>query len=301
MANLPFVLTLIGPDRPGSLPPEMAALAAAELSDGGAEVGALDWLCEAVACDIPFGGLEPVQAETIVRARFPDTALDIAAQPAEGRRKRLLLADMESTIITRELIDELARLAGIGEQIAAITRRSMRGEIDFAQSLRERVAMLAGRPDSLLAEVEPLIELMPGARQMVATMRAAGARTVLVSGGFDRFASIAARLAGFDAFHANHLETAGGALTGRVAEPILDRQGKRAILAEEAARLGLAPAETAAIGDGANDIAMLQSAGLGVAYHAKPAVAAAARYRLEQADLTGLLYFQGYRARDFKV
>lgn len=289
------VLTLIG----GPLP-EIAAAATALLREAGATVADADWLAPGIACDIGFAGGDPAAIEAAVGERLAGAAIDFAVQASAGRRKRLLLADMESTIITRELIDELAALAGLGETIAAITGRSMRGEVDFAQSLRERVAMLAGQPEALLARVDALIEPMPGARTLVRTMGASGARTALVSGGFDRFAAIVAADCGFDEFHANRLDVAEGRLTGKVAEPILDRAGKRALLTRMAADLGLPLAATAAIGDGANDVAMLQSAGLGVAFRAKPAVVAAVKVHLNHADLTGLLYLQGYRAEEFK-
>ena len=207
---------------------------------------------------------------------------------------------MESTIITAELLDELAAFLGIADKIAPITARSMRGEIEFAQSLRERVSLLAGQPDTVLESVVKRIELMPGARRLVQTMRAGGAYTALVSGGFDHFAAIVAKTCGFDEYHANRLVIVGGKITGQIAEPILDRDGKANMLKRLAANRGIALESTAAIGDGANDIAMLQAASLGVAFHGKPAVAAAARYKLEHSDLTGLLYLQGYRSRDFR-
>jgi|SRR5579872_6015191 len=290
------VLTLIGA---GGLP-EVAIAAAKLLGEIGATTTGPDWLAPGIACDIAFAGADPTKVEAALRARFAGAALDLAVQESTGRRKRLLLADMESTIITRELIDEIAHFAGLGEIIAAITMRSMRGEVDVAQSLRERVAMLAGQPESILQRAEGLIELMPGAKTLVRTMRAHGARTVLVSGGFDRFARIAASECGFDEFHANRLEVADGKLTGKVGEPIIDRAGKLAALKRIAADLGLPIGATAAIGDGANDIGMLQAAGLGVAFRAKPAVVAAVRIRLDHGDLTGLLYMQGYRTEEFK-
>ena len=290
------VLTLIG----ASGLPEIAGAAAKMLGEIGAKSTGPDWLAPGIACDIPFAGVDSTTVEAALRARFAGAPIDFAVQESAGRRKRLLLADMESTIITRELIDEIANLAGLGEVIAAITLRSMRGEVEIAQSLRERVAMLAGQPESILQRVDGLIELMPGARALVRTMRANGARTVLVSGGFDRFARIAASDCGFDEFHANRLEVAGGKLTDKVAEPILDRAGKLATLKRIAADLGLPLAAAAAVGDGANDIGMLQAAGLGVAFRAKPAVVAAVRIRLDHGDLTGLLYMQGYRAEEFK-
>ena len=293
-----YVLTLMGPGLAAT--PSITAVAGTILRDAGASVAAPDWLAPGQACDINFSGAQPARMEAAVRAGLAAAELDIAVQPSVGRRKKLLVADMESTIITRELLDELAALGGCGAQVAAITERSMRGEIDFARSLRERAAMLAGQPVALLERVMALIELTAGARQLVRTMRAHGAWTVLASGGFDWFAARVAAECGFDEFHANRLESAQGKLTGTIAEPILDGAGKQAILASLAADRGLPLPATAAIGDGANDIAMLQIAGLGVAFHAKPAVAAAARFRLDQTDLTGLLYLQGYRIEEIK-
>ena len=292
------VLTLIGAGLAGSDGAE--ARAGAILRELGASVSGTDWLTPEVACDIRFAGASPTRVEAAVRAGLGAVDLDMAVQPTAGRRKRILVADMESTIITRELLDELAALAGLGAPVAAITRRSMRGEIDFAQSLRERVAMLAGQPIGLLERVATLIEPTAGARRLVRTMRANGAWTVLVSGGFESFATIVSAQCGFDEFHANRLGTAQGKLAGTVGEPILDRAGKQAILIGLAADRSLPLTEVAAIGDGANDIDMLQVAGLGVAFHAKPAVIAAARYRLDHADLTGLLYLQGYRSEEFR-
>lgn len=292
------VLTLIGAGPAGSHPAE--AVARAILREVGATVSGTDWLAPEIACDINFEGAQPACVEVAVRAGLRAADLDIAVQPSAGRRKKLLVADMESTIITRELLDELAALVGLGAPVAAITRRSMRGEIDFAQSLRERVAMLAGQPVGLLERVATLIEPTAGARRLVRTMRAGGAWTVLVSGGFDSFAAIVSAQCDFDEFHANRLGIAQGKITGAVGDPILDRAGKQAILAGLAADRGLPLADVAAIGDGANDMGMLQIAGLGVAFHAKPAVIAAARYRLDHADLTGLLYLQGYRSEEFR-
>ena len=292
------VLTLIA--GPGTeLEEPVIAAARATIKEAGAEPGALSWLSPATACDIPFGGAEPRSVELALRPRLAGLRVDLAAQPAERRRKRLLLADMESTIVTRELTDELAALAGMGERIAAMTAASMRGEIDFAGSLRARIALLKGQPAALLERVKELVELSPGARALVQTMKAHGARTALVSGGFDIFTAIAAPACGFDEHHANHLILSGGELRGEVAEPILDRFAKRAILERLASELAATPAEAAAIGDGANDIPMIEAAGLGVAYRGKPKVAAAARFRLDHADLTGLLYLQGYRSEEF--
>ena len=292
------VLTLMGPDLAAT--PSITAVAGTILRDAGATVAATDWLAPGKACDIMFLAAQPARVEAAVRDGLASADLDFAIQPIAGRRKQLLVADMESTIITRELLDELARLAGHGAEVAAITERSMRGEIDFARSLRERVAMLAGQPIALLDRVTALIELTAGARSLVRTMRAHGAWTVLVSGGFDAFAARVAADCGFHEFRANRLESAQGKLTGTVAEPILDGERKRDILVKLAADRGLRLPATAAVGDGANDIGMLQIAGLGVAFHAKPAVTAAARFRLDRSDLTGLLYLQGYRCEDIK-
>ena len=295
-----YVLTLIdGSPAPG-LDQQALSTLCAPLEAAGAVVGSPIWLAPGAACDIPFDGIEPIVAEQIIRRSLGNAAIDLAAQNASGRRKMILVADMESTIVTAELLDELAASLGIAEAIAPITARSMRGEIEFAQSLRERVSLLADRPEAVLEPIAARIELMAGARQLVQTMRAGGAYTALVSGGFDCFAAIVAKTCGFDEFHANHLGVANGKITGQVAEPILDRSSKATILERLAVDRGIPLESTAAIGDGANDIAMLQIAGLGAAYHGKPAVAAAARFRLNHSDLTGLLYLQGYHSREFK-
>ena len=294
------VLTLIAGSRVLGFDDHAVSTLCTPLIEAGAIVGSPIWLEPKLACDIPFDGVEPAAAERAVRQRLGGRAIDLVAQSASGRRKKILVADMESTIVTGELLDELAASLGMSARIAPITARSMRGEIEFAQSLRERVSLLAGQPDAVLESVVERIELMPGARRLVRTMRAAGAHTALVSGGFDCFAAIAAKACGFDEYQANRLVIASGRITGEVAEPILDRDAKRAILERLAAAGGIPLESTAAIGDGANDIAMLQAAGLGVAFHGKPAVAAAARYRLDHSDLTGLLYLQGYHSREFK-
>jgi phosphoserine phosphatase len=235
-----------------------------------------------------------------LRAAMDGAAIDAVTQPAAGRRKKLLLADMDSTLIGQECIDELAGRVGIGERVADITERAMRGEIAFEPALRERVALLAGLPEAVIAEVlESRISLTPGARTLVQTMRAAGAYAAIVSGGFTQFTgAIAARL-GFHEHRANQLLIEDGSLTGKVAEPILGRGAKLATLHELTARLGLRPHQTLAVGDGANDLAMLGEAGLGVAYRAKPAVAAAAHARIDHGDLTALLYAQGFRRAEF--
>jgi phosphoserine phosphatase len=230
-------------------------------------------------------------------ARHP---IDICAQPLAHRRKRLLVADMDSTIIDRECLDELAAFAGVGAEVQAITERAMRGEVEFAPALRERVAMLEGLAESELERCyAERINLNPGARTLVRTMAANGARCVLVSGGFDVFTHKVAGEAGFHLDRSNRLVAANGRLTGAVEEPVLGREAKLDALIEEAAAAGVDLIDTLAVGDGANDLDMIRAAGLGVAYRAKPIVAAEADARVDHADLTALLYFQGYSAVDF--
>lgn len=226
--------------------------------------------------------------------------IDMAVQPAPGRKKRLLIADMDSTMIGQECIDELADMAGIGAHVAAITARAMNGELDFEDALRERVALLAGLDAAVIGQVlAERITHAPGGRALVATMKATGAHTVLVSGGFTAFTSAVAAGLGFHEERANTLEIADGRLTGRVIEPILGRQAKVDALEEISARLGLTPEDAIAVGDGANDLGMLHRAGTGVALHAKPAVAAECEIRVNHGDLTALLYLQGYAAVEF--
>ena len=233
-----------------------------------------------------------------VRAALDGAAIDAIATPAAGRRKRLLIADMDSTIVTGETLDELADFAGLKDRIAAITARAMNGELDFKAALRERVAMLKGLPVDALERTWQRVRLTRGARELVATMRAHGAYTALVSGGFSFFTGRVAALCGFDMHRSNVLLDDGTALTGLVAEPILDRDTKLATLTGLAGERGLEPSATLAVGDGANDLDMLRAAGLGVAFRAKPIVAAEARARVDHADLRALLFAQGYRGEE---
>jgi phosphoserine phosphatase len=290
------VLTLIAP--PGQLSPALLGRARDALSALGADFGAPDWLAEAEAVDLPFSRLDPDQAVAAARGALEGESVDAIAQPAEGRRKSLLIADMDSTIVTSETLDELAAYAGLKDRVAEITRRSMNGELDFAAALRERVAMLKGlKLDALRATWEQT-RLMPGAKELVRTMSANGAHCALASGGFTFFTGRVAAICGFQSHHANTLMDNGSALSGKVAEPIFDRDSKLATLTRLAAEKGLPMSATLAVGDGANDLAMIGAAGLGVAYRAKPIVAHAARARVDHADLRALLYVQGYRAAE---
>jgi phosphoserine phosphatase len=292
------VLTLIA--RPGS--DDLIGGAVEELRSALEAAGSPDWLAPGQACDIAF---RPTHAASLYDARqllgrmTEALPIDAAMQPLEARRKRLLVADMDSTIIEQECLDEIALLAGIGPQIAAITERAMRGELNFETALRERVGLLKGFPLSRLGEVlAHAITLTPGARALTATMRAHGGRCVLVSGGFTFFTGAVAAMAGFDAHFGNSFVVEDGAITG-VADPILGQDAKLATLKAEAAALGIATSEAMAVGDGANDLAMLKAAGLGVAFHAKPLVAREAAARIDHGDLTSLLFLQGYRQADF--
>jgi phosphoserine phosphatase len=256
----------------------------------------------AVAVDIPFtpGGADDQAVAVRLRSALKDLPVDVVVQPLTNRRKRLFVADMDSTMIEQECIDELADYVGLKAHVAAITERAMRGEIAFEPALRERVALLKGLPLAVVDEViTKRITLTPGGRTLLATMRANGARTCLVSGGFTHFTGRVAALAGFDEHRGNALIIEDGKLTGRVQEPVLGRDAKLATLIELRDRVGLSAADTLAAGDGANDIPMLEAAGLGVAFHAKPKVAEAAQARIDHGDLTALLYLQGYARADF--
>lgn len=258
----------------------------------------IDWLAPGVACDLILPGL-PGDAEAAageLRAR----GFDLAVQPAMGRRKALLLADMDSTMIGQECIDELADAAGVGGRVAAITARAMNGELDFHEALIERVGLLSGLPEATIAEVlAARITDAAGAATLVATMRANGAWTALVSGGFTDFTGPIADRLGFDEHRANTLLSEDGVLTGHVALPVLGRQAKLDALIEIAAERGITPADAVVVGDGANDLDMIRAAGMGVALHAKPSVAAQAPIRIDHGDLTALLYLQGYGIEEF--
>lgn len=239
-------------------------------------------------------------ARAALAAELADAGVDWCLQPTAGRRKKLLVADMDSTIINVECLDELADFAGLKAEISAITERAMRGELAFEGALRERVAMLKGLPVTALQQAyDERVRLNPGARTLVRTMSANGARCVLVSGGFSFFTGRVAQACLFHAHRGNTLIEADGVLTGGVGDPILGREAKLAALQEESAAKALPLSAAIALGDGANDLAMIEAAGLGVAYRAKPIVAEKADARIDHTDLTTLLYFQGYEQDAF--
>jgi phosphoserine phosphatase len=291
------VLTVIAPLESPLSTAEGARVREA-LEAVGAETLPGAWLAPGQALDIRFDGVASEQAEAAARGALAGPR-DVIAQPVAGRQKQLLVADMDSTIVTTETLDELAGFAGLKPKIAEITARAMNGELDFAQALRARVAMLQGLDAGALEATWQATEITPGAATLVATMRANGAFCALVSGGFTFFTGRVRAKLGFDLEQANTLDLADGRLAGTVAEPILDRDAKLATLRHLCAGRGLPLSAACTVGDGANDLPMLLAAGLGVAFRAKPMVAAAARARLDHADLTGLLFAQGYRAGQF--
>ena len=283
----------------------LAAPARADLSEAHLDplrrdwqAGARRWLAKGVAAEFPVPA-RPADFDAHADA-LRAQGFDLAIQPMQGRRKALLLADMDSTMIGQECIDELAAEAGVGPRVADITARAMNGELNFHEALVERVGLLAGLPETVIGKVlDQRITLAPGGATLIATMRAQGAYTVLVSGGFTAFTGVIGQRLGFDEHRANTLLAEGGLLTGHVALPILGREAKLEALNEVSARLGITPAQAMAVGDGANDLAMIEAAGAGVALHAKPVVAAQAQIRIDHADLTALLYLQGYAADEF--
>ncbi|ANG96172.1 phosphoserine phosphatase SerB [Brucella pseudogrignonensis] len=291
-----LVATLIANPAKASLIPSLGIKASAAVNASG-----LYWLADGIACDIPLAsGLSHEEADQALRSSLDGAPVDVVVQEQESRRKKILIADMDSTMIQQECIDELAEEAGLREHVAAITARAMNGEIEFEPALRERVALLKGLPLSVIDKViSTRISLMPGGVELVRTMRKHGAYTALVSGGFTSFTRRVAEMIGFNEDRANTLLHDGAHLSGAVSDPILGREAKVEKLVEIADRLGLTPQDAIAVGDGANDLGMIQLAGTGVALHAKPAVAAQAKVRIDHGDLTALLYIQGYRKSDF--
>ena len=291
-----FVATLVANPSNPVLTPALAEEAAAAVDASG-----LYWLADGVACDIALkDSANPDWQEALLRGVIGDAPIDVVVQNAETRRKKLLIADMDSTMIGQECIDELAAEAGLKDKVAAITARAMNGEIAFEPALIERVSLLKGLPLSVVGEViEKRITLTPGGLELIATMKAKGYYTALVSGGFTVFTGPIAATLGFHENRANILIEKDGHLTGAVAEPILGKQAKVDALVDITTKLGISTADALAVGDGANDLGMLHLAGAGVALHAKPVVSAQVKIRIDHADLTALLYIQGYRKTDF--
>ena len=288
-----FTATLIGDGlRAGDL-----SVATDRLAAAGCAPGSAAWLDADVAADIVFDR-DAASARGALEDAF--AGVDVVVQPTATRRKALIVADMDSTMITVECIDELADYAGIKAEVAAVTEAAMRGELDFEAALDARVALLEGLDEGVIAQcLAERVRIMPGAKALVRTMRAHGAQAVLVSGGFTRFAEPVAAEIGFDRAIANVLLVAHGRLTGRVAKPIVGSAAKEETLLAAIAARGIAADAALAVGDGANDLAMIRRAGLGVAYHAKPIVAAAAGARVDHGDLGALLYAQGYRREEW--
>lgn len=293
------VLTLIAAPHGPVLDDALAAELRRALAGLGADAGGVDWLSPQRAFDIPFGNLAPEQADAVARTLVQGKAVDVVAQGQDGRRKMLLVADMDSTMVTGETLDELADFAGIKDRIAAITARAMNGEIGFEAALKERIGLLNGLPAAALEETWKRVEYTGGAHTLVRTMKANGAYAVLVSGGFRFFTSRVREECGFDVDLANEFIFTDGKLTG-VQEPILGRETKLATLISSAAQRQIPLSLAVAVGDGANDLDMIRAAGLGVAFHAKPVVAAEARVRVDHGDLIALLYAQGYRDSEFQ-
>jgi len=280
------VLTLIAAGGLGNVAPHLARRLGGDVT----------WLAPDHAADIFFDA-DPATPAPLLAGL--GGGIDAIVQPAADRRKALLVADMEATTIENEMLDEMADLIGVKDRVAAITRRAMNGELDFAASLRARVALFAGQPETLLAAAAKRIRFTPGAATLVRTMRRDGARAVLVSGGFGAISKEVREALGFERDYANALLVDGGTITGAVREPILDAAGKAAVLRRCADEFGVSMARTMTVGDGANDLPMLEAAGIGIAYHAKPQVEARIAHRVNHADLTALLYCQGYRISEF--
>jgi phosphoserine phosphatase len=294
----PVLSLIVDPARP-RLNDDLAGRAIAALAAAGVAALRPDWLAPGIACDIALPATDAKAARTAAAAALADEPVDVNVVPSEGRRKALLVADMDATMVAGETLDEMAALAGVADRVVPITERAMRGEIGFREAVIARIALLAGRPADIIDGVLANLAYTPGGGTLVATMRRHGALCALVSGGFDAFTAPVAAALGFDRHAGNRLLVEDGRLTGQAAEPILGRDAKRDLLCALAAERGIDPSQAIAVGDGANDIPMIESAGLGVAFRAKPAARAAADAAIDHGDLTALLYLQGYRISEF--
>ncbi len=294
------ILTIVAARSAGPLATGDVRRVRDALAELGGTTGRARWLALGAACALPVDGLAARAVERAALDGLAGRAIDVIAMPAAWQPPALMVADMDATIVDAESLDELALEAGIKDRVAPITESAMRGEIDFTSALRARVALLEGLDAAAIPSTLRRLRLMPGARTLVRTLKAHGVRTVLVSGGFSCFVTPMGARAGFDRTVANRLIVSGGKITGTVAEPILDKNAKRAILQEEARAMRVPFARTIAIGDGANDIPMLRQAGFGIAYHGKPAAAQAAKARIRHGDLTVVLFALGIPANAFK-
>jgi phosphoserine phosphatase len=295
-----YVVTLTSDPTAAKLTTDIVNAAHDALEQAGAEAAEPDWLAPEIACDIAFNSERLEAAVNALPKALSAAPVDHAVQPIAGRRKKLLVADMESTIIENEMVDELGELLGIGPKVADITRRAMNGDIPFRTALAERIALLGGLEEEMLKRMRGNIRVMPGAEELVGTMRANGAYTTLVSGGLQVYSKWVKRRLGFHKHIANDLVLEDGIVTGKLNEPILGREGKLQAMDKFLKRKGWDRSEAIAVGDGANDLDMLAAAGTGVAFRAKPSVAAAADIHVGHGDLTALLYIQGYRLSEFQ-
>ena len=301
MPAMHFVLTVIG--APGSrlLDDSLVDTVLTALGEAGASHGAPHWLDPAQALEVQIESALPKSAEAAVREHLHGAPIDVAILPEVGRRKALLVADMESTVIAQELLDEMAEALGIRDRISEITVQSMAGKLDFELAIKERVRLLTGLRAAALDEMLERVTLNPGARTLVQTMRAHGAHTALVSGGFTHFTEAVRQSCGFDESHGNELILAEGVLSGEIATPILGPSAKHEILEKLCAEHGHELDRACAVGDGSNDVPMVKAAGLGVAYRAKSVLREAAEFHIDHGDLTALLFLQGYRRDEFRT
>ncbi len=296
------VITLIGDPNIAPLVPAVIDSARSAIFAIGGKTGDVDWLSEGTACDLPTETIDLRAAVRAVQAAIDGSPIDVVGQEINHRRKKLLVADMDSTIIQQECIDEIADFVGCRAEVSAITERAMKGEMDFPEAVRARASMFAGLEAEVIERAyRERITLTPGAESLVRVMRRNGAVTALVSGGFTQFTRRVAARTGFDHHHGNELEIEAGKLTGRAVEPIKGGEAKVQLLEHYCRELGITSAQALAVGDGANDIPMIKVAGLGVAFHGKPSVTAAAAAQIKFSDLTALLFVQGFRESEINA